>query len=304
MMTRVAVAGVLAVQSMMGWHSANADDVDVAVYGGTPAGIAAAIAAGRDGHSVLLIEPYRWIGGLTTNGLSHPDFRTFEGLNGFYLQFTNRVRRHYVEQYGVDSQQVRESLQGTHGEPRVNRSVLEEMLAEHGSIDTRTRLRLVSVETIGTAPSRRIVSITVVDSDGAEQRVAASVFIDATYEGDLMAAAGVEYRVGREARDEYGESLAPETADGQLQGYNFRLVMTRDPDNRVRPEEPDDYNREEFLPLVELLEAGQFESVFCYPERRAVQGPYPGASQWRVRYQRRVPRSGPTVATRHQQRLA
>lgn len=240
-------------------------DVDVVVYGGTPAGIAAAVAAGKRGQNVLLIEPYRWIGGLTTNGLSHPDFRTFEGLNGFYLDFTRRVHSYYVETYGPDSPQVRDTLQGTHAEPHVNQAVFEEMLAEHESIDVLTRLRLSGVETAADAGVRRILSISVTGPDGAERQLTARAFIDASYEGDLMAAAGVEYRFGREARDACLEPLAPESADTQVQGYNFRLIMTRDPQVRVSPERPDGYDRDDYLPLVELLEAGRFESVFCYP---------------------------------------
>ncbi len=89
--------------------------------------------------------------------------------------------------------------------------------------------------------------------------------IDASYEGDLLAAAGVPYRVGREARSEFGESLAPETADDQVQGYNFRLCMTQDPKNRVPIPVPADYDRESYAALVPLVKAGKFRSAFGYP---------------------------------------
>jgi hypothetical protein len=82
-----------------------------------------------------------------------------------------------------------------------------------------------------------------------------------------MAAAGVEYRVGREARAQYGESLAPEEADGQLQAYNFRLIMTRDPANRVMPSQPAGYQRELFVGVLPILAEGRIKQVFDYPSK-------------------------------------
>src|ERR1700761_8474639 len=82
-----------------------AQQYDVLVYGATPAGIAAALAAAGDGERVLLVERTNRIGGMVTNGLSHPDFRTFEGLNGAYLHFTQQVEAYYRATYGPDSQQ-------------------------------------------------------------------------------------------------------------------------------------------------------------------------------------------------------
>ena len=92
--------------------------------------------------------------------------------------------------------------------------------------------------------------------------------IDATYEGDLLAAAKVPYRVGREAKSEYSESLAPEAADAELQGYNYRLCMTQNPANRVPVPVPDNYNREDYAAIIPLVKAGQFDAAFGYPGRR------------------------------------
>ena len=107
--------------------------------------------------------------------------------------------------------------------------------------------------------------------------MAASYFIDATYEGDLMAAARVPYRVGREAGGEYGETLAPDEADDQLQAYNFQLCMTRDPANRVPVEEPPGYLRKEFVDLLALLLGGQIHGVFGAEPTELIkaQGPLP-----------------------------
>jgi len=243
----------------------SAPTADVCIYGATPAGIAAAIAAGKAGHAVLLIEPTTRIGGLVTCGLSHTDFRSFEGLNGTFLDFTRRVEAHYRAKYGAASPQVRDSFRGTFAEPAVNLLVFERMLAEMPTVKVWQCNELVSAQTTRSASGTRIDSILVASPDGRRERVRARVFIDATYEGDLMAAAGVPHRIGREARSEYGESLAPETADGQVQGYNFRLIMTREATNRVTPLAPAGYRRKEFTGVLPLLESGQIKRVFDYP---------------------------------------
>ncbi len=238
---------------------------DIAIYGGTPAGIATAIAAARDGRTALLIEPTGRIGGLVTSGLSHTDFHSFESLTGAFLDFSRRVEAHYAAAYGQDSQQVKDSFRGTFAEPKVNLLVFQQWLGEHNSISLRHGLELVRVTTKGQSPARRIESAAFQDGRGETTTVRASVFIDATYEGDLMAMAGVPWRVGREGRDEYGESLAPDAADGQLQAYNFRFIATRDPANRVMPVAPPGYRREDFLGVLPALESGRIKRVFDYP---------------------------------------
>ena len=237
---------------------------DVLVYGATPAGIAAAISAGRCGHDVILVEPTGRIGGMTTNGLSHADFRTFEGLSGTYLELCRRVHTHYVDTYGPDSPQARDCVRGVFAEPKVNLHVFQAMLDETPSVRVRDGLRLESVElTAGNTDDAVRIAAGEFSGNESSLRVAASVYIDATYEGDLMAAAGVPYRVGREGRSDYGESLAPESADGAVQGYNFRLIVTRDQDNRVPPERPPGYRREDYLAVLPLLAEEKIATVFC-----------------------------------------
>lgn len=238
---------------------------DIAIYGGTPAGIAAALAAGRAGRQVLLLEPYSWVGGLVTNGLSHTDYHAHEGLTGTFLEFTRRVEAHYAHTYGADAQQVADTHRGTHAEPRVNRLVLERMLAEVPNVRVltrhrlgRERLALAETDTRGAV----IDSLEVETPDGRRHRVRAAVFIDASYEGDLLALAGEPWRVGREGRAEYGETLAPEQPDRQLQAYNFRLTFTDVADNRVPVPAPPGYRREDFAGILPLLEQGAFKAVF------------------------------------------
>ncbi len=238
--------------------------VDVVIFGGTPGGIAAALAAGEQGASVLLLEPYRRVGGLMTNGLSHTDFRTFEGLTGAYLQFTQRVQAYYNEKYGADSENA-ECFRGTHAEPYVNQLLLDRWLSELPNVRVWTDCRLLGVETMRVDEASRRISAVQVSRDGQTRRILGKVFIDGSYEGDLLATAGAPFRVGREGREEFGESLAPPEADGDVQGYNFRFVMTQVPENRVPPSAPEGYRREDFLPLLELFANGQLKSVFCAP---------------------------------------
>lgn len=237
------------------------DDFDVVIYGATPAGIAAAVAPARRDASlrIALISPYRRVGGLITNGLTHPDFRTFEARTGLFREFNRRVLQHYSRQYGADSDQVRDSLRGTHAGPEVNHTVLRQMLDIPG-ITVLTQHYLIDVQV-----ARKQIESVRVSSSGGPRTISARFFVDATYEGDLMAAAGVACRVGREASAEYGESLAPETADNQLQGYNFRLTMTDRPANQASVPKPDGYNRQDYVDLLPLLRTGRIPRIFGDP---------------------------------------
>ncbi len=242
-----------------------AEGADVLVYGATPGGIAAALAAGKAGQSVMLVEPTPQIGGLVTSGLSHTDFHSFESLTGVYLDFSQRVEAHYARTYGQDSPQVRDSFRGTFAEPKVNLMVFEQMLADHPALTIRRQLKLASVQVAKRGGPGRIESATFTNAEGKSVMLPARVFIDGTYEGDLMAKAGVPWRLGREGRDEYGESLAPGQGDGQLQAYNFRFVMTQLESNRVAPAAPAGYRREDFLGVLPALESGRIQRLFGYP---------------------------------------
>ncbi len=251
-------------------QTAQADDIarfdtDVMVYGATPGGIAATVSAARSGHRVMLIEPTGRIGGLVTGGLSHTDFHSFESLSGSFLEFAKRVERHYVQIYGPDSQQVRDCFRGTFAEPKVNLVVFEQMLSEQPQVIVKKQSTLADVSATNRNGSKHIDSVAIVDSNGTLATFRARVFIDASYEGDLLAQTGVPWKVGREGRAEYGESLAPEHADAQLQAYNFRFIMTRDPTNRVSPVAPSGYRREDFLDVLPALESGRVRKIFGYP---------------------------------------
>lgn len=260
-------SGVVAIAILcLGGNPMQASDRDpegaIVIYGATPSGIAAALAAAEGDQSVLLIEPTARIGGMLTHGLSHSDFHSFESLSGPFFHFSQRVLQYYRETYGDDSPQVRDSWRGTHGEPSVNLNVFQSLLAERPGITVLTDHRLKSV----TTEQQAIRELRFAGARG-ERVIRPAMVIDASYEGDLLAAAGIAYRVGREAQSEYGESLAPETADDQLQGYNFRFCMTQDPNRRVPVPMPAHYNREDYAAVVPLVESGQIVSAFGYPGR-------------------------------------
>jgi hypothetical protein len=258
--------------------------LDVVVYGGTPSGIAAAMAAASDGCSVLLLEPSQRLGGMVTSGLSHTDFHSRESLSGAYADFAQRVVDYYADTYGPDSDQVNASFGGTFAEPKVNLQVFEQMLSEHPRLQVRRGERAIGVDVqadpavataqlTATGPVAEsfpagglfVRGLTCVDAMGQTQVYACRVLIDATYEGDVMAMAGVPWTVGRESKQQYAESLAPDNADQQLQAYNLRFCMTRDPANRVAPTAPPGYRREDFVGVLDALQTGKIKKIFDYP---------------------------------------
>ena len=235
---------------------------DVVIYGATPGGIAAAIAAAKGGHTILLVEPSIRIGGMTTNGLSHPDFRSFEALTGTYWELTQRTLKYYAEKYGANSQQVKDTFRGTHAEPKVNLLLFEQMLAEHPKIAVKTQWTLGDAYVRGPAGNRWVRAVRFRDVTGTDHVCEAKVFIDGSYEGDLIASARIHYRLGMDSKEEYGEPGAPEDGSGRLQGYNFRLTMTRDPAIRVPLRPPAGYRREIFDAVLPLFEQGKLKRVF------------------------------------------
>jgi hypothetical protein len=163
--------------------------------------------------------------------------------------------------------------------------VFEQMIAERPRIKIFNHHVLRSVEVSepreggGNERISSISKITFVDrrsKDGEQLSVNPSICIDASYEGDLMAMAGVPYHVGRESRDTYNESLAPETSDDQVQGYNFRFTMTTDPANRVQPLAPPSYDRELFVGLLPIIASGKIDRPFNFPSRCAIKAHIPG----------------------------
>jgi hypothetical protein len=167
-------------------------ECEVIVYGGTPAGVTAAIEAARMGRKTLLLSFNRHVGGMTSGGLTGTDIGKKESVGGLAMDFYTRIGR----------------ISGF--SPSAAEALYRKMLEEAGVTVLLGRC-LESVE----MRANRIISVTL--ETGEVMR--AVVFIDATYEGDLLAAANVSYRVGREPRGAFNESLA-----GQWQEVSWKNV--------------------------------------------------------------------------------
>jgi hypothetical protein len=252
-------------------------DANVVVIGGTPGGVMAAIAAARCRESVLLVDRSRHLGGLVANGLGATDIATRGATGGLFLDFVNRVLRHYVETYGAGSQQVRDCSEGYHFEPSVGEQVIAAMVKEHPNILVLTDREFDANPRNVTLQGGKILGLSVNNREsGLREEIRGSIFVDATYEGDLAAAAGVPYTLGREDRRETneprsGQLYAPwggqETADSTgrgdnaVQSYNYRIALTSDPANRVSVERPAGYRREDYSSLVDDIRVGRTTRV-------------------------------------------
>jgi len=189
---------------------------DVVIYGGTSAGVAAAIQARRMGKSVVLIEPTNRLGGLSSGGLGQTDIGNKAAIGGLAREFYRAVGKHYSDpaawkwqprdQY-MDGGQTRtatgEDAMWTF-EPSVALKIYETWVKSH-EVEVVYGERLDRESGVATTRSIpwRIVAIRM--ESGRTFR--GKMFIDATYEGDLMAAAKVTYTVGREANSQYDETL-------------------------------------------------------------------------------------------------
>ena len=242
---------------------------DVVIVGGTPAGITAAVAAAREGKNSVILERSDHVGGLPVNGLGATDIATRGATAGLFARFVALNKAHYTEKYGAGSQQARDCSDGYHFEPSVAAETFARMLAEAGPgrITVLTGRQFDAEARYVEKRGDRIVSIRILDrATGREEHYRGAVFIDATYEGDLGAAAGVPFRTGREGAAEYGEPCAgkiyrwwkhgPDAegttyeGDDAIQAYNYRLCLTDDPQNRLAIPRPENYDREEYVSLV------------------------------------------------------
>ena len=254
------------------WAMVAHGQYDVLVVGATPAGIAAAVNVAREGYSVALTEESSHIGGLVSGGLSNTDFKHIESVQGTFREFMRRVVAIYRESYGPESAEVKASMQGAYYEPRVARRAFEEMLHGEAKLQLLPKHRLASAEIReGRVTALRFERL----SGEAPLRIRARVFIDATYEGDLIAAAGVPYSVGREGRKEYGELFAGRKyfkegrflpgstgeGDSRVQCFNFRITMTNNPGNRVAISKPRSYRREDYDGLIAWMRTGKITAV-------------------------------------------
>ncbi len=246
---------------------------DVVVYGGTASGVSAACTAARLGKKAVVAEFGTHIGGLTSGGLGWTDIGNKAAIGGFSRDFYKRLGKHY----GKD--------EAWFFEPSVAERELRALLAE-SKVPVKFGQRLATVKKDGA----RITEMTM--EDGTVYR--GKIFIDATYEGDLMAKAGVKYMVGREANERFDETIngvrdktphhqfivpvdpyvkpgdaqsgllpfisaeplgTPGAGDASVQAYNFRLCLTKNPANRRPIEPPLSYDAKQYELLGRYFDA-------------------------------------------------
>jgi len=250
---------------------------DVVIYGGTAGGVIAAVSAAREGLNAALIEPGAHLGGMVSGGLSFTDFGKKEVIGGYALEFYTRVAQYYrLGRYGVPV--------AWYPEPHAAEEILRQMLRDaHVTVFENHALREKS-GVIKEGATLREIEL----DDGA--RFAAGIFIDSSYEGDLMAQAGISYTVGREGAAQYGESLAgvrdktpfhqflvdlspygsdrqllpeisagkllpPGSPDKKVQAYNYRMCFSEVPGNMVKFAKPDGYDPHRYELLARLIAA-------------------------------------------------
>ncbi len=270
---------------------------DVVIYGGTSASIVAAVQVKKMGKTVVVVSPDKHLGGLTAGGLGWTDGGDKRAIGGLSREFYRRLQKHYGNPKAWRQQapeQYRHYRPASDAmwvfEPHVAEQAFEALVREHGlRVDREQWLdRDAGVKKTGD----RITSITTL----AGRSYAGTMFIDATYEGDLMAAAGVGFVVGREANRVYGESLNgvqtrharshqfttridpyvkpgdPSSGllprihgdgpgqegggDHRVQAYNYRMCLTDAPSNRVPFIKPTNYDVTQYELLLRSLLAG------------------------------------------------
>lgn len=270
---------------------------DIVIYGGTSAGVVAAVQAKRLGKSVIIVCPDKHMGGLTSGGLGWTDSGNKAVIGGIAREFYQRIKKHYDQPKAWRFQKAKEYSRYRSKddamwvfEPSVAEKTFEELLAEYRIPVVRDSW--LNRESGVKKDGNRVVQVQMLD--GKIYR--GQIFIDATYEGDLMAAAGVTFHVGRESNQKYGESLngvqkvktvkhqfdQPVSAyvkpgdpksgllpnvhgddpgeDGQgdhrVQAYNYRMCLTRVPENRVPFPKPDHYDPMNYELLARYLDKG------------------------------------------------
>ncbi|QDU89572.1 FAD dependent oxidoreductase [Pirellulimonas nuda] len=209
---------------------------DIVVYGGTSAGVAAAVQAKRMGKTVALVCPEQRLGGMSSGGLGFTDAGSVAVIGGVAREFYHRVWRHYQDDsawrwqprdaFNNRGQGVAAIERSTQTmwvfEPRVAAQVFEDLVAEHGVQVYRDEW-LDRTPGVGVSLSNgRIQSIATL----AGSRYSAGVFIDASYEGDLIAAAGVRCHVGRESSAAYDEPHNGVQRDAIHHPHNFAVLAS------------------------------------------------------------------------------
>ncbi|MFS0612795.1 FAD-dependent oxidoreductase [Lederbergia ruris] len=253
---------------------------DVIIYGGTPAGMTAAVQIARSGYSVAIAEFSQQIGGMTASGLGATDLGAEEAIGGLAKEFYQEITRYYQK----EKQWV--------FEPKAAQYVSHKWIKEY-EIPVYYRQHLEKVSKI----NGKIVEITMEDGS----RYQAGIFLDCSYEGDLLARADISYFVGRESNATYKEIyngiqfggphhkfekwIDPYTVEGdaksgvlpgiteddpallgyqgqgdhRIQAYNFRICLTNDPEKRLPFPKPANYCADQYQLLLRYIHSGVWD---------------------------------------------
>ena len=284
--------------------TAASKDVDVVIYGDTSAAIASAVQVKRMGKTVVVVAPHVHLGGLSSSGLGWTDSGKKEAIGGIAREFYHRVWRHYQgpeawswqkkDDYG-NRGQGSPAIDGDRRtmwifEPKVAEMIFESWVKEN-------EIEVIRDEWLDRkngvkSENGKIISITTLSGNTYRGKM----FLDCTYEGDLLASAGVSYFIGREANSVYGETLSgvqsknakkhqfsgmvdpfvkegvpssgllarisdsgpgqEGSGDSKMQAYNFRVCLTQVEDNRLPFPKPDGYDASQYELLLRTLQMG------------------------------------------------
>lgn len=276
---------LLLVAQLSSYGNAKEREVDICIYGGSSAGVMAAYTAANAGKKVLIIEPGNRLGGLSAGGLGQTDIGNKYVVTGLALDFYRKLGMHYG------------SLENWVFEPKVALQLFNQYVKD-ANIEVIYNQQLVSVDKV----ERNIEAINVTnfdDRNGNQLKVKAKMFMDCTYEGDLLAKAGASYIVGREDNQLYNETLSgvqlrkkhqlpdgvdpykikrdpssgllfgignetlkPDgTGDKKVQAYNFRITLTNNPANKVDITKPDNYDPSKYELLIRQKEIQPWQAL-------------------------------------------
>lgn len=288
MIKKLTLAVLLAMLGIQVYAQKRIVTTDVCVYGGVSAGVIGAYTVTKYGKTTVLIEPSNHLGGMSSSGLGATDIGNKYAITGLAKDFYRRLGQHYgrLEQWLF--------------EPKVAENLFEDYVKRAG-YPVYKKHRLLAVRKQGG-------KITEIDLEHADRpgkvalTIKAKVFMDCSYEGDLMAKAGIPYAVGREDNKEFNETLngvqlqdkhqfpdgidpykkagdpssgllwgiSPTpvepngTGDKKVQAYNYRLCLTTDPANMLPFEKPAGYNAEHYALLGRLIESRKYKKVENY----------------------------------------
>lgn len=259
---------------------------DICVYGGTSAGVIAAYTAKKMGKTVILIEPGKHLGGMSSGGLGYTDIGNKYVVTGLARDFYRRIGTHY----GKFEQWI--------FEPKVAEGIFNDYVKRAG-FPVLFGSRLIKVKKEGNQLKEITVENSYKPSVATNKTIRAKVFIDCTYEGDLMARSGVSYTVGREANSQYDETIngvelldkhqfpdsidpykvpgdaksgllwgiskealqANGAGDKKVQAYNFRITLTNVPENRIPISKPENYDPKKYELLLRLKDKQPWKSI-------------------------------------------